>query len=239
LVITGFDQAWFTAIPYRKDDFEVVQLQDSSFTIRNNHREQERGSWVAINWQAEGTRRLAGSRSKQDQLVALVKNRGGRITRDMRPDGGFIIGIDLHKSRVIDDDLNLFAGLTTLRSLNLYGTGISDAGLSRLTGLTGLRTLHLSDTAVTDIGLQYVSRMTGLEELGLNNTRVTDEGLHYLKSLSTLHTLALSGPQITDRGLAHLRRLNNLKQLSLAKTGVTDAGIQDFRKALPRVTVIR
>jgi len=239
LAIVGFNQSYFKDIPYKKDDFQIIHLDVAHFTIQNNHREKGLGSWAMVEWRAEGTRQRAGNRTNQEQLADAVKKRGGRVTMDTRAAAASVIGVDLHKTRVMDGDLELFEGVTSLCNVNLYGTSITDAGLVHLSGLTGLRVLDLNDTAITDNGLKSLRRMASLEELGLARTRITDDGLQNLKSQTSLQKLALNGSMITDRGLRHLNELRNLKQLYLGDTRVTDAGVQELRRALSRVVVIR
>jgi hypothetical protein len=47
-----------------------------------------------------------------------------------------------------------FKGLTSLDSLNLFGTKVTDVGLVYLKGLTSLQTLDLRRTSVTTAGLK-------------------------------------------------------------------------------------
>jgi hypothetical protein len=239
LAIVGFNQAYFRDIPYKKDDFQVLQLEATFFAIQNKHREKELGSWAMIEWRAEGTRQQTGNRTNQELLVDAVTKRGGRVTMDRSASAASVVGVDLHKTRVMDGDLELFEGVTSLCTVNLYGTAITDAGLLHLSGLTGLRVLNLNDTAITDNGLKSLRRLASLEELDLAHTRITDAGLENLRSQTSLQKLALNGSSISDRGLRHLHGVRNLKQLYLGDTRVTDAGAQELRQALPRVSIIR
>jgi Leucine-rich repeat (LRR) protein len=239
VTVTGINQSWFKKEPYRKDDFQILRLDATGFTVQSNHHEPGSGAWATIEWQAEGTRRQGTTPTKREQLADLVKRRGGQLTGDVHAPGAPVIGIDLHKTRISDDELALVEGVTTLRTLNLYGTKISDAGLAHIAGLVSLRTLYLNDTAISDQGLAYLQRLTGLQELGLNHTRITDAGLAYLRGLTSLQKLSLAGTRITDQGVPNLQGLRNLKELFINSTGVTDAGVQQLKQALPRTAIIR
>jgi hypothetical protein len=242
LVLVECVRSGFAKVPFKKSDFQVVQNLASGFTIRSCHDEVKWSSWASVKWRAEGTsarEKPPASRTRKEELADRVKALGGTMTLDQgRPDAP-IISLDLHRTRVTDVDLSLMEGLTSLRRLNLYGTGISESGPASLSGLTGLHVLHLNDTATTDASMQYLSGLTSLKELTLYHTRVTDQGLVYLGQLTSLQSLSLGGTGISDRGLQHLKTLRNRKELVLSGTAVTDAGIHDFKRALPRVRVIK
>jgi hypothetical protein len=250
LTIAELRQSRFGEQPYSKADFPIVRQGATSFKVRNAHGEVGRGSWATLKWHAEGT--LAGGaatarsgpvtpepRSEQERAIARVKAAGGSVTTDSSHPGSPVVGIDLHRTRITDADLEQLQGLTQLRTLNLYDTRVTDAGMRYVGGLSSLETLYLNDTAVTDAGLQYLQGLTHLQELGLNNTRVTDAGLASLGQQSGLHTLTLGGSHITDTGLLQLRGLHNLHHLILNRTGVTAAGVQELKKSLPALEVSR
>jgi Leucine-rich repeat (LRR) protein len=239
LTIVGFNQSWFQRRPYAKDDFEIVQLNSASFTVQNNHREQSEGSWAIIEWRAEGTRRSSVNLTKEEQLIATVKKKGGHVTSESRNGALAVVGIDAHRCRITDSDLASIDTLTCLRTVNLYGTNVTDATLVHLFGLVGLKVLDLNDTAITDSGLQTLQRLTGLQELDVCRTRISDDGLACLSRLTSLQTLALNGCHVTDVGLRQLKGLRNLKQLYIANTRVSEAGLQELRQALPRLMIIR
>jgi hypothetical protein len=236
------DQVWIKEIPYSRADFRISQNQAYFFKIENNHREKLQGAWAVLKWKAEGIRltdKPAASRTKREQVLAMVERLGGKVTEEVRLPGRPIARIDLHQSRVTDDDLQLLEGLSSLHTLNLFGTGISDVGLAHLSALPGLQTLQLNSTAIGDAGLVHLQSLKNLNELGLYHTRVTDDGLRFLGSMTALQKLVLGGPAISDKGLNNLQRLRNLKRLVLVQTSVTTAGTQALQKALPHLEIVR
>ncbi len=240
LVIDGFVQSYFKDDPYRKDHFEIIQQGATGFKVRNNHGEQNRNSWAEIKWHAEGIR---GEKkppvTREEHLIAAVEKLGGHVTRDIKVYGGPITEIDLHQTKVRDEDLELLEGLTSLHKLNLFGTRITDAGLLHLRGLTGLQVLRLNSTAITDAGLAHLQTLKDLKELSLYDTRVTDDGVAQLTPLKNLQVLTLSGPRITDRALAHLRSFKDLRQVMLSGTRISEAGIEALRRDFPKLQIIR
>jgi len=63
--------------------------------------------------------------------------------RIQRGSGGEIVGVDLGRSGVSDDDLAILKPLAGLRWLGLARTSISDRGLAHLKGLANLELLDL------------------------------------------------------------------------------------------------
>jgi hypothetical protein len=236
------DQAWKKDQPYSIEDFRISAQNAYAFKIENNHREKLSGAWAALKWKAEGTAladKPAASRSKPEQIIAMVEKLGGSVSADTRLPDRPITTVDLHACRATDRDLELLEGLDTLRTLNLYGTRVTDEGLGHLSALRGLRTLQLNSTAITDAGLRRLAGLTGLTELGLYGTRVTDEGLPSLMRLKNLQKLVLGGSQITDKGLHSMAGLKNLRQLILSGTNVTRSGVQELQRALPNLVIVR
>jgi Leucine-rich repeat (LRR) protein len=103
-------------------------------------------------------------------------------------------------------DLEPFAGLTKLTSLNLNSKGITD--LSPLANLTNLTTLNLGGNRITD--LSPLANLANLTTLNLGDNRITD--LSPLSGLRNLESLNLSSNRISDfsplAGLENLITLN-------------------------------
>ena len=87
------------------------------------------------------------------------------------------------------------AGLNSLQSLDLSGTGVTDAGLRQLAGLNSLQSLYLGSTQVTDAGLKDLVGLRSLRSLSLGNTKVTDAGVAELNR----------SPRLCDRALMDRR----------------------------------
>ena len=122
----------------------------------------------------------------------------------------------------------------------------TDQGVKKLFELLDpgrIRVLNLGETGygapITDAALVHLKRMDRLEKLYLDNTAITDDGLIHLKKLDRLKELHLNSTGITDDGLTRLQGLRSLRILSVVNTEVTDEGIAEFKKAMPRVSIIR
>ena len=111
-------------------------------------------------------------------------------------------------------DVSALAGLTNLKTLNLWGTGVSD--VSALASLTNLERLSLSDTGVSDVSA--LAHLTNLERLRLNDTGVSD--VSALARLTNLETLGVSDTDVSD--VSALARLTNLETLGVGGTAVSD-----------------
>ncbi len=111
-------------------------------------------------------------------------------------------------------DVSALAGLTNLKTLNLWGTGVSD--VSALASLTNLERLFLSDTGVSDVSA--LAHLTNLETLRLNDTGVSD--VSALARLTNLETLGVSDTDVSD--VSALARLTNLEMLGVGGTAVSD-----------------
>jgi hypothetical protein len=240
--ITGFVQSWFKSEPYSNKSFEIVQPATNNFKIRSNHREQTLGSFAEIKWKATGTKarkKALAEMTPQERIMDRVEKLGGHVRLDDKQPGAPIVEIDLHQTRTHDADLEILHGLSTLRTLNLFGTSITDAGLTHVAGLTKLEKLHLNNTSIGDAGLEHLRGTTSLKELSLYGTKVTDEGLRRVAALSSLQILALGGRPITDQGMKNLTGIKELRQISLVGTSVTPAGISELQRRWPKLQVIR
>lgn len=197
-----------------------------------------------------------------EQLIAEIKAKGGtglsfhaevfRALEHLPPELVGLSGlrsIQLGRTKVADDALELISELKSLRDLRLDETRISDDGMRRIAALSGLQmlsvsktnisdqslkhisalpelsNLYLGNTHITDQGLRYVGALLKLIELRVDATKITDEGLGYFATLAELRTLSLSGTQISDDGLATLSQLTKLNSLMLTGTSITGEGL--------------
>jgi hypothetical protein len=155
------------------------------------------------------------------------------------PDPGVPFGLDTHCCGLNDAGLKEFAGLKSLRSLNLGGAlRLSDAGMKELAPLKNLQALYLFFAPVTDAGLKDLAGLKNLRVLDLSHTRVTGPGLKGLAGLPRLRALNLNYTGVTDAGLKELAGLKSLRWLGLDRTGATAAGVAALQKELPACKII-
>lgn len=169
--------------------------------------------------------------------------------------------LNLSKTKMSDQDLDLLKGLSHLTDLGLQSTKITDmamehlvkfpglegldlaqtkitdAGLKALAQLKNLRALDLSSTAVGDDGMVHIAKLTNLRNLLIPSTKVTDSGLVHLKNLSNLQSLYLNGPGITDKGFAEIVALPALREIAVRGTKVTPEKIKEIKQAKPKLSV--
>jgi len=105
--------------------------------------------------------------SEQERAIARIEKLGGKVEVDDKSPGKPVIKVDLHGTKVTDDDLKHLKALTQLQKLNLGWTDVGDAGLEQLKGLTELQTLVLGNTKVTDATLRQVKGLTNVDYLNL------------------------------------------------------------------------
>uniref|UniRef100_A0A3Q2UK78 Si:ch73-173p19.1 n=1 Tax=Fundulus heteroclitus TaxID=8078 RepID=A0A3Q2UK78_FUNHE len=160
-------------------------------------------------------------------------------------------------------DISALAGMSSLQTLNLDGTGVTEASLESISAHPTLTSLSLGGISVkdgnhaleiislsltqltlpgrhtvTDGGLAFLCRLTLLSQLDLKDyTQVTDHGVSHLAAM-TLKKLSLSNTQVTDAGLSSLRGLQELQELCLDRTAVTSRGVADLIACLPHLQVL-
>ncbi|XP_035980940.1 uncharacterized protein LOC118556204 [Fundulus heteroclitus] len=162
-------------------------------------------------------------------------------------------------------DISALAGMSSLQTLNLDGTGVTEASLESISAhptltslslggisvkdgnhaleiISGLRLTQLTlpgRHTVTDGGLAFLCRLTLLSQLDLKDyTQVTDHGVSHLAAMTRLKKLSLSNTQVTDAGLSSLRGLQELQELCLDRTAVTSRGVADLIACLPHLQVL-
>jgi cytochrome c peroxidase len=105
--------------------------------------------------------------TEREQIIAKIEKLGGKVEVDDKSPGKPVITVNLHGTKVTDDDLKHFKALPQLQKLNLGWTQIGDAGLEHLKDLTKLQRLVLDNTKVTDAGVKHLKGLTDLEYLNL------------------------------------------------------------------------
>ena len=98
--------------------------------------------------------------------------------RDLAPQ---VAWLNLARTGITDDGLDVVSALPELRRLDLSGTRVSDAGVARLAGLAQLEILNLHGTAVSDASLEALAELGKLERLYAWSTDVTARGVERLR----------------------------------------------------------
>ena len=176
---------------------------------------------VFFGWLGSRLQRAARHRQTAAEVQTTefeIRRRGGDIRvcqpspnwlENLLHDPGALIVIEVDFSdnaQLGDDDIARLNGLTTLRSLQLQGTGVSDAGLKHLADATELVRLDLSQTSeVTGSGLAHLNGLVNLEALMLNHSQVTDAGLTHLEGLTSLRILHLEATRVSDEAVRILQ----------------------------------
>ena len=90
--------------------------------------------------------------------------------------------LNLSKTKVSDEGLELLVQFTNLKRLHLENTGIGDAGLTHLKSLPNLEYLNLYGTNISDAGLQELTELKKLRKVYLWQTKVTEDGIPQLRA---------------------------------------------------------
>lgn len=126
------------------------------------------------------------------------------------------ISAGLTVSSVSDSGLVHMKPLTELESLYLGGCIITDEGLTEVAGLTNLRSLDLfSCRRITDDGFAELATLAYLEDLSVQSTGISGEGLQHLTACENLTTLDVGYNPITSSGMIQIGQLTQLKKLTL------------------------
>ena len=133
--------------------------------------------------------------------------------------------LNLYGAKLVTDaGLARLRGLTSLRSLDLYGTGTTIDGLVHLSGMTRLRGISLPTGPIDDAGLAHLEGLTALEKLLImdRSPGVTDVGFGRLKGLVHLRVLTIPSSRVTSKGLGALRDMADLESLQLPGGAIQD-----------------
>lgn len=143
--------------------------------------------------------------------------------------------------RIDNISRSLLASMTDLRILDLSRTNITNEGLQVLNSLTALTTLSLSETRISDSGLDALRPLTALKSLSLNCFDVTDAGLPALSVLTSLTDLELKSLSLTPASLQALSSLNQISTLGLSHSTikVTGGGMKGISHYLQRTYLAR
>jgi len=109
------------------------------------------------------------SSDEESKLTAILRQRlGGGYGDDVNM-------VAVHGESVTDEDVRLFARLTSYRWLSFYDTSVTDEGLSHINDMVDLVWLGLDGSQVTDNGLEHLP--PNLKNLTLANRPITDAGV--------------------------------------------------------------
>ena len=114
------------------------------------------------------------------------------------------------------DSLELFAGLTNLRVLNVEGNEISD--LSPLAGMANLETVRVGGNPISNVA--GLTHLTELKTLSLFETNVSD--LSDVSSMNQLEVLEISNIDVSVSDINGFSQLTNLRVLNLSDVEIDD-----------------
>ena len=145
-------------------------------------------------WLAESVERYI----EQQQVIAEIEKRGGRVTLDH---------LDWLKQEIGEDFAQV---LDTITGIRFSGPSAGDADIDFLLSLRKrlgtLRWLDFSNSKITNRGLLKLSTFVDLRKLDVRGTRIGNAGLKLAKSLPKLEWVGLSGSGVNWFGRFRLRR---------------------------------
>ncbi|HVW87648.1 MAG TPA: hypothetical protein VHB50_23335 [Bryobacteraceae bacterium] len=170
---------------------------------------------------------------KLDLSLTRLSDRG---LRALRPAPG-IEELNLSFAEQIGDEgASAIRNWKRLTRLNLRGTKITDATLEMLAGVTSLRSLDIGYAQLTDVGLNNLTSLTNLRELSMGGNKLTDNGLEFLRQLPQIAYLDLAGTQrtdsglwsitISDPGLEAIASVSDLRELHIGGTALSANGLK-------------
>lgn len=167
------------------------------------------------------------------QIDTLVVSGNLQIgDREMELFGGLtsLKSLILDRTGVTDDGLKSLAGLKGLQALSLNGTKVTGTGFAHLTGFNELHTLAYTDVPVSNAAMAHLKNFPRLRALSIYRCELDDEGLRSVGQLPELTDLRISGANVTSAGLAHLAGLKQLGSLHVSQSGVTSDGLAHLTK---------
>ncbi len=93
-----------------------------------------------------------------------------------------LIWLQLAKSNINDQDLEVIGKLTNLRKLNLSQNSITDQGVSQLVSLKNLQQLNLYGNQITEKSIGTLKQLDKLKKLFLWQTGISPESIERLKA---------------------------------------------------------
>ncbi|MCY4171126.1 MAG: ribonuclease inhibitor [Bacteroidetes bacterium] len=107
---------------------------------------------------------------------------GNELSEALRRLSPNIAWLDLGRSQVGDELMEVIAALPHLTRLHLQQTMVTDAGMTHLSELNYLEYLNLYGTSITDSALVHFEELPALRSLYLWQTLITDDGVARLQA---------------------------------------------------------
>lgn len=141
--------------------------------------------------------------------------------------------IDLTDNQITQIDPQAFEGLPNLRSLNMSSNPSLSLNRTFLAPLKNLSGLILEKNNIKTIPPLLFQDLTRLESLFLDHNELTHISGEQLAGLENLEHLMLHNNQIEYIDPAIFNKLTKLKQLNLLNNPLTKENVEAIRKALP------
>ena len=141
-----------------------------------------------------------------DQAVVALETKGA-LAVPLAQNTNFIqVDFSQVSDQIGDEHLSLLTPVAEqLRWLNLSKSKVSDEGLELLATFTNLKRLHLENTEIGDAGLTHIKSLSNLEYLNLYGTNISDVGLQELTDLKKLKKVYLWQTKVTEDGIPQLQ----------------------------------
>lgn len=222
-------------------DFPLVAKKNQTFFFEGITFKKEGENGVTIflaNKQKDGSHTETVFRysktSAQQTAIKHIEKLGGTVEFDSTNQK--VVKIDLHKTEITDEDLEVLKHFPELTSLDVRITKIGDGAVEYIKDLKNLKFLNLFRTNLTDKGLKELENLTELDTLLIGGTKISDEGLKHLEKMSKLRKMSVFDTPISDAGIKYLKKLNSLEILLIGKSEISKAGEIALQKALPKLS---
>ncbi len=180
--------------------------------------------------------------SVQAADLTHLESLGARVTRK----GEVVTELTLTDcTKVGQAELRTIGGITTLKSLTLFGklAGLTDHTVDFLLPLQSLESLSTEGAQLSDAGLAKLAGLKALRSaaffhLSFRKEGFTGTGFASWKSLPNLQRLTVAGMSMGDAGFAAIAEIQTLRELSTWHTWQTEAGNAEIAK-LPNLTSLK
>ena len=137
--------------------------------------------------------------------LAEVEKLGVRVVKRAEGSNALAVHCDDMASEIDDKALQTLTAIAPqVAWLNLAKTKVTDQGLNVLEQFQEVRRLHLDRTKISDAAIPQILKLQKLEYLNLYGTQVTDAGITQLVALPALQKVFTTGTQVTQAGIDRL-----------------------------------